>query len=153
MSKVGLTATFYFEIVSTIAIVFSLAAAYLFDVGVGMGQISASAGAAKGAADAAQKAVDSHTTFGQFFLNVFPDNFFGVFARGELLQVLVSERHGCAHRARLVGAQLPRDDRGSLSSFSAVCLIFRINLFGLLRYIIDDGSRGTPLEVRRTFRP
>jgi len=57
------------------------------------------------------------------------DNFFGVFARGELLQVLVSERHGYAHRARLAGAQLPRDDRGSLS-FSAVCLIFRINLFG-----------------------
>lgn len=89
VGKVGLIATVYFEIISTIAIVFGLAAAYLLDVGVGMGQVSAPDGAARGAADAAQKAADSHTTFSQFFLNVFPDNFLGAFARGELLQVLV----------------------------------------------------------------
>ncbi|WP_320203211.1 cation:dicarboxylate symporter family transporter [Agrobacterium rosae] len=89
VGKVGLIATVYFEIISTIAIVFGLVAAYLFDVGIGMGQTTASAGAAKGAADAAQKAAESHTTFSQFFLNVFPDNFMGAFAKGELLQVLV----------------------------------------------------------------
>lgn len=89
VGRVGLVATIYFEIVSTIAILFGLGAAYLFDVGRGMGQISASAGATAGAANAAQQAAGSHTTLGQFFLNVFPDNFIGAFAKGELLQVLV----------------------------------------------------------------
>ena len=45
--------------------------------------------ATKGAEAATKAAAASHTTFDQFLINVFPDNFIGAFARGELLQVLV----------------------------------------------------------------
>src|SRR6202000_1129766 len=50
---------------------------------------TAPAAATKGAEAAAKAAATSHTTFDQFLLSVFPDNFIGAFTRGELLQVLV----------------------------------------------------------------
>jgi aerobic C4-dicarboxylate transport protein len=89
VGKVGLIAIVYFEIVSTIALALGLVFGNLIGVGKGLGHITASAAAAKGAEAAAKAAASSHTTFDQFMLNIFPDNFIGAFARGELLQVLV----------------------------------------------------------------
>lgn len=89
VGKVGLIAMIYFEIVSTIALALGLLFGNLVGVGKNLGHITAPAAAAKGAEAAAKAAATSHTTFDQFVLNVFPDNFIGAFARGELLQVLV----------------------------------------------------------------
>ena len=89
VGKVGLIAILYFEIVSTVALALGLMFGNAIGVGKGLGQITAPAAATKGAEAAAKAAASSHTTFDQFLLNVFPDNFLGAFARGELLQVLV----------------------------------------------------------------
>jgi aerobic C4-dicarboxylate transport protein len=89
VGKVGLIAMIYFEIVSTIALALGLLFGNLVGVGKNLGHVTAPAAATKGAEAAAKAAASSHTTFDQFLLNVFPDNFIGAFARGELLQVLV----------------------------------------------------------------
>ncbi|WP_315835008.1 cation:dicarboxylate symporter family transporter [Bradyrhizobium prioriisuperbiae] len=89
VGKVGLIAMLYFEIVSTIALALGLLFGNLVGVGKNLGHLTASTNAIKGAEAAAKTASTSHTTFDQFLLNVFPDNFVGAFARGELLQVLV----------------------------------------------------------------
>jgi aerobic C4-dicarboxylate transport protein len=89
VGKVGLIAMIYFEIVSTIALTLGLVFGNLIGAGKNLGHITAPTAAMQGA-EAATKAVSSsHTSFDQFLLNVFPDNFIGAFARGELLQVLV----------------------------------------------------------------
>lgn len=89
VGKVGLIAMVYFEVVSTIALALGLLFGNLVGVGKNLGHIAAPAAATKGAEAATKAAAASHTTFGQFLINVFPDNFIGAFARGELLQVLV----------------------------------------------------------------
>jgi aerobic C4-dicarboxylate transport protein len=89
VGKVGLIAMIYFEIVSTIALTLGLVFGNLIGAGKNLGHITAPTAAMQGAEAAARAASSSHTTFDQFLLNVFPDNFIGAFARGELLQVLV----------------------------------------------------------------
>lgn len=152
VGRVGLVATVYFEIISTIAIVFGLAAAYLFNVGAGMGQITATAGATAGAADAAQKAAGSHTTLGQFFLNVFPDNFIGAFARGELLQVLViAIIFGAALLALKPEKRAPIEgglETISTAFFEFINLIMKlapIGTFGAVAYAV--GANGTDVLI------
>jgi aerobic C4-dicarboxylate transport protein len=152
VGKVGLIATVYFEIISTVAIVFGLAAAYLFDVGIGMGQTTASAGAAKGAADAAQKAANAHTTFSQFFLNVFPDNFVGAFAKGELLQVLIIAIIFGAALLSLKPAKRAPIESGlatiSTAFFEFIHLIMKlapIGTFGAVAYAV--GANGTDVLI------
>jgi aerobic C4-dicarboxylate transport protein len=85
VGKVGLVAMLYFEFVSSIALAVGLIAANLLAVGSGMG--GAAAAAAAGTKPPAAPG-EAHSTL-NFILNVFPDNFVGAFARGELLQVLV----------------------------------------------------------------
>src|ERR1700722_1077345 len=89
VGKVGLIAMIYFEIVSTIALTLGLVFGNLIGAGKNLGHITAPTAAMQGAEAAAKAASSSHTSFDQFLLNVFPDNFIGAFARGELLQVLV----------------------------------------------------------------
>ncbi len=89
VGKVGLLAMAYFEVVSSIALAVGLIFGNLSGVGKNLGSVTASANAASGAAAAVKSAAGSHTTFDNFLLNVFPDNFVGAFAKGELLQVLV----------------------------------------------------------------
>ncbi|WP_084673809.1 cation:dicarboxylate symporter family transporter [Methylobacterium sp. WSM2598] len=85
VGKVGLIAMLYFEIVSSIALAVGLLAGNLLGVGQGMAE-STKATLAQGKAPTGAAA--PHSTL-DFILNVFPDNFIGAFARGELLQVLV----------------------------------------------------------------
>ncbi len=87
IGKVGFVAMLYFEIVSTLALVVGFAAAHLLGVGQGIGQGIAAATAAGGPKPTLPAGPPHSTT--DFILNVFPDNFIGAFARGELLQVLV----------------------------------------------------------------
>jgi len=83
VGKVGLVAMLYFEIVSTIALAFGLLAGNLLGVGKGIAAATTGTGV-KPPTPPGQP----HSTM-DFILNVFPDNFVGAFARGELLQVLV----------------------------------------------------------------
>ncbi len=85
VGKVGLIAMLYFEIVSTLALAAGLLAGNLLGVGQGMAETT-KATLAHGKAPTGAGA--PHSTL-DFILNVFPDNFIGAFARGELLQVLV----------------------------------------------------------------
>lgn len=89
IGKVGLMAMIYFEIVSSIALVFGMGAADLFGVGKDLGQMAANAGAVKGAQAIAQQASHAHASLADFLLGIFPDNFIGAFVRGDTLQVLV----------------------------------------------------------------
>ncbi|WP_343699009.1 cation:dicarboxylase symporter family transporter [Caulobacter sp.] len=152
VGKVGLTALVYFEIVSTIAIVFGLGAAYLSGVGKGLGSLTASANAAKGAADAAHKAAESHTSLGAFFLNVFPDNFIGAFAKGELLQVLVIAVIFGAGLLSLKASRREPIEAGlhyiSDAFFEFINLIMKlapIGTFGAVAYAV--GANGTAVLV------
>ncbi|MGJ5221846.1 cation:dicarboxylate symporter family transporter, partial [Bradyrhizobium oligotrophicum] len=83
IGKVGLVAMLYFEIVSSIALAFGLVAGNLLGIGQGMSATTAASGVKPPSAAGAP-----HSTL-EFILNIFPDNFVGAFARGELLQVLV----------------------------------------------------------------
>lgn len=84
IGKVGLVAMLYFEVVSSLALAVGLVAANLLGVGHGMGAATEAARGARAPVPTGQ----THSTM-DFILNVFPDNFIGAFARGELLQVLV----------------------------------------------------------------
>lgn len=83
IGKVGFVAMLYFEIVSTIALAFGLLAGNFLGVGTGMAATTSAAGV-KPPVPSGQP----HSTL-DFILNIFPDNFVGAFAKGELLQVLV----------------------------------------------------------------
>jgi aerobic C4-dicarboxylate transport protein len=83
VGKVGLVAMIYFEIVSTIALAFGLLAANLLQIGKGIAAATATAGVKPPAVTGKPQGAM------EFILNIFPDNFIGAFARGELLQVLV----------------------------------------------------------------
>lgn len=194
VGKVGLIAIIYFEIVSTIALALGLAFGNLSGAGRNLGHIAAPAAATKGAEAAAKAAATSHTSFDQFLLNVFPDNFVGAFARGELLQVLVialifgfglmalsPERRAPIERGlnlistaffefiHIIMALAPIGTFGAVAYavgangtavlialayfvlafyllvvlfilvvLGAVCALFRISIFHLLRYIRDE---------------
>ena len=81
VGKLGLVALVYFELVSTLALGLGLVAGHVLGVGRGtaLPAVAASPVVARGALPNAS----------DFILNIFPDNFIGAFARGELLQVLV----------------------------------------------------------------
>ncbi|MFB4368923.1 MULTISPECIES: C4-dicarboxylate transporter DctA [unclassified Pseudomonas] len=88
VGKVGIRALIYFEIVSTLALAIGLAWGNLIEIGSGMhdahpsGATSAAAAAAVAKGHAPQSTMD-------FIYGIFPDNFVGAFAGGQLLQVLV----------------------------------------------------------------
>lgn len=87
IGKLGLIAIIYYEIVSSIALGGGMVFGKLFGVGEGLGAIGQVSEKARAAAMA--QAGAGHTTFNQFLLQIFPDNFVGAFANGALLQVLV----------------------------------------------------------------
>lgn len=83
VGRVGIKALFYFEIVSTFALLLGLVVGNLFQVGHGLAarpDAAAVAGYIKQAES--QKSVD-------FVLNIIPDSVVGALARGDILQVLL----------------------------------------------------------------
>jgi len=149
VGRVGLTAVLYFEVVSTLALALGLLFGHLSGVGRNLGHIAASADAAKGAAAATKAAAESsHTTFGQFLLNVFPDNFIGAFAHGELLQVLVIALIFVFGLMALTPSKRAPIESGlntlSTALFEFIHIIMRlapIGTFGAIAYAV--GSNGT----------
>lgn len=139
VGRVGLRALIYFEVVSTIALVLSLAAANFSGVGEGM-QVLAST-------EPNEFARTAHVTFSSFLTNMFPNNFVGAFTGGALLQVLViSVFFGAA----VMG--LPAKQRAAVESgletlavafaklTNLVMAFAPIGAFGALAYVV--GSNG-----------
>ena len=156
VGKVGLIAIVYFEIVSTMALALGLVFGNLLGIGRNLGRLAASDGAAKGAAAAVQAAKSSHTTFEQFLLNIFPDNFIGAFARGELLQVLViSLLFGFGLMALKPEKRAPIE-RGintiSTALFEFIHVIMKlapIGTFGAVAYAV--GANGTAVLISLAY--
>lgn len=88
VGKVGLRALIYFEVVSTVALAIGLLWGNLLEIGSGMNGAHASKGAAAAVTDAVAKGHAPASTM-DFIYGIFPDNFVGAFAGGQLLQVLV----------------------------------------------------------------
>jgi len=88
VGKVGWRALVYFELLSTLALALGLLWGNLIGIGSGMHGAHASS-AASAAASAAVAKGHAPTSTMDFIYNIFPDNFVGAFAGGQLLQVLV----------------------------------------------------------------
>lgn len=88
VGKVGWRALVYFEILSTLALAIGLLWGNLIGIGSGMHGAHASS-AASAAASAAVAKGHAPTSTMDFIYGIFPDNFVGAFAGGQLLQVLV----------------------------------------------------------------
>ena len=88
VGKVGWRALVYFELLSTFALALGLLWGNLIGIGSGMHGAHAS-GAATAAASAAVAKGHAPTSTVEFIYGIFPDNFVGAFAGGQLLQVLV----------------------------------------------------------------
>lgn len=156
VGKVGLLAMVYFEVVSSVALVLGLLFGNLVGIGKGMGGLTASAGATKGAAAAVKAADASHTTFDQFLLNVFPDSFVGAFARGEILQVLVIALIFGFGLMMLSPERRAPIEQGletiSIAFFEFIHIVMRlapIGTFGAVAYAV--GSNGTAVLVSLAY--
>lgn len=156
VGKVGLLAIVYFEVVSTVALALGLLFGNLVGVGKGLGHITAPLAATKGAEAATKAAATSHTSFDQFLLNVFPDNFLGAFARGELLQVLVIALIFGFGLMALSPERRAPIERGLNTISTAffefihiIMLLAPIGTFGAVAYAI--GSNGTSVLVALAY--
>lgn len=88
VGKVGWRALVYFELLSTLALALGLLWGNLISIGSGMHGAHASSAAWAAASAAVAKGHAPASTM-DFIYNIFPDNFVGAFASGQLLQVLV----------------------------------------------------------------
>ncbi|WP_110973334.1 MULTISPECIES: cation:dicarboxylate symporter family transporter [Pseudomonas] len=88
VGKVGWRALVYFEVVSTIALAIGLIWGNLLEIGSGMHDAHPNSATASAAAAALAKGHAPGSTM-EFIYGIFPDNFVGAFAGGQLLQVLV----------------------------------------------------------------
>lgn len=88
VGKVGWRALVYFEVLSTLALAIGLLWGNLIGIGSGMHGAHATS-AASAAATAAVAKGHAPTSTMDFIYGIFPDNFVGAFAGGQLLQVLV----------------------------------------------------------------
>ncbi|SDH97903.1 aerobic C4-dicarboxylate transport protein [Pseudomonas flavescens] len=147
VGKVGIRALIYFEVVSTLALAIGLLWGNLIEIGSGMhdahpsGATSAAAAAAVAKGHAPQSTLD-------FIYGIFPDNFVGAFAGGQLLQVLViSVLFGFALLALKAEKREVIEDglnRVSECFFEFINLIMKLaplGAFGSVAYAV--GSNGT----------
>lgn len=152
VGKVGLSALIYFEVVSTIAIIFGFGMGELFNVG-GFGTIE-HIDVASNAPDLS--AAQAPQTFGQFFLNIFPDSFVGAFTGGQLLQVLVlallfgfgllllkeKERVAVEHGLNLIAQTF-------FKFIYIIMLLAPIGTFGAIAYAV--GANGVDVLIQLAY--
>jgi aerobic C4-dicarboxylate transport protein len=141
VGKIGLIAMIYFEIVSTLALIIGFAGAHLLEVGKGVAAANAAAGIKAPSPNGA-----THSA-AEFILNVFPDNFIGAFARGELLQVLVVSLIFGAALLHLSPERRAPIERGlntiSVAFFEFIHIVMQlapVGTFGAVAYAV--GSSG-----------
>jgi aerobic C4-dicarboxylate transport protein len=87
VGRIGVKALFYFEILSTIALVIGLIVVNIAKPGVGM-NINATTLDASAIAKYSQAATEQGGTI-DFFLNIIPSTFIGAFSNGVMLQVIL----------------------------------------------------------------
>lgn len=146
VGKIGVRALIYFELISTLALALGLGWANLLNIGADMGSSVSEAATSAVNATLAKGHAPSSTM--EFIYAIFPDNFIGAFAGGQLLQVLViSIIFGFALLA------LTQDKRSVIESgmsrisecfFEFINLIMRLaplGAFGSVAYAV--GSNGS----------
>lgn len=147
VGRVGVKSIIYFEVVTTIALVLGIVVAYLFGPGHGMNVDPASLDASA-MGTYVERAETIKGPVG-FLLNIIPSTFFGAFAEGDILQVLlISVLFGAAlslagergqpvtHMIELVTAVL----------FRIIGFIVRlapIGVFGAIAYTVGNYGIGS----------
>jgi aerobic C4-dicarboxylate transport protein len=151
VGKVGWRALVYFEVVSTIALAIGLAWGNLLDIGSGMQDAHPSSATSAAAAAAVAKGHAPASTM-DFIYGIFPDNFVGAFAGGQLLQVLViSVLFGFALLAlKVERRELIEDGLNRISEcfFEFINLIMKfapLGAFGSVAYAV--GSNGIAVLI------
>lgn len=147
VGKVGIRALIYFEVVSTLALAIGLGWGNLIDIGSGMHDAHPNSATSAAAAAAVAKGHAPQSTL-DFIYGIFPDNFVGAFAGGQLLQVLViSVLFGFALLALKAERRAVVEDglnRVSECFFEFINLIMKLaplGAFGSVAYAV--GSNGT----------
>lgn len=147
VGKVGWRALIYFEVVSTVALAIGLFWGNLLNIGSGMHDAHPNT-AATAATEAALAKGHAPTSTMDFIYGIFPDNFIGAFASGQLLQVLViSVLFGFALLALKAEKREVIEDglnRVSECFFEFINLIMKfapLGAFGSVAYAV--GSNGT----------
>lgn len=146
VGKLGLVALVYFELVSTLALGLGLVAGHLLGVGRGT-TLPAATGPAPTGTAGLPGAMD-------FILSIFPDNFVGAFARGELLQVLVIALIFGAAILRLSGPRRAPVQRGlnvasdALFEFIHVIMVLApIGTFGAIAFAVASSGTAVLLSL------
>jgi aerobic C4-dicarboxylate transport protein len=136
VGRVGVKALFYFEVVSSFALILGLVVGNLVQVGHGLAAKPDAAAVANYVKQAeAQKSVD-------FVLNIIPDSVVGALARGDILQVLLfAILFGFALMAMGERAHRLRDiiDDTAHGVFGVIAIVMKaapIGAFGAMAYTI-----------------
>lgn len=147
VGKVGWRALVYFEVVSTIALAIGLVWGNLLDIGSGMRDAHPNSATASAAAAALAKGHAPGSTM-EFIYGIFPDNFVGAFAGGQLLQVLViSVLFGFAllalkqERREVIEDGLNRVSECFFEFINLIMKFAPLGAFGSVAYAV--GSNGT----------
>lgn len=151
VGKVGLRALIYFEVVSTIALALGLAWGNLLQIGSGMHDAHPSSATAAASAAAVAKGAGPTTTL-DFIYGIFPDNFVGAFAGGQLLQVLViSVLFGFAllalphERRAVIEDGLSRVSECFFEFINLIMKLAPLGAFGSVAFAV--GSNGTAVLI------
>ncbi|MDR0806590.1 MAG: cation:dicarboxylase symporter family transporter [Enterobacteriaceae bacterium] len=154
VGKVGLTAIIYFEIVSTIAILFGFSMGELFNVGSGTVLTETAVNSQASNLIAASHAAPK--SFGQFFLEIFPDSFVGAFSSNNLLQVLVlALMFGFGvlllkeKQRELVENTIDFIAQAFFKFIYVIMLLAPIGTFGAIAYAV--GSNGVDMLIKLTY--
>jgi len=149
VGRIGVVAMIYFEIVSTLALVLGFVGAHFLEVGKGVAAANAAAGIKAPAAPSGA----THSA-ASFILNIFPDNFIGAFARGELLQVLVVALIFGAGLLHLPAARRAPIEGGlntiSVAFFEFIHIVMKaapIGTFGAVAYAVGSSGWGVLLAL------
>ena len=150
IGRVGAKALFYFEVVSTLALVIGMVVVNIVKPGVGINADVASLDTK--AVSAYTKAAENQSTV-DFILHIIPNTFMGAFAEGEILQVLlISVLFGFAlshlgDHARPVVNLLNEVARVFFGIVSMVTKIAPVAAFGAMAFTIGKYGLGSLLSL------
>ena len=150
IGRVGLKALFYFEVVSTLALVIGLLVVNWIQPGVG---INADVTTLDTKAVAQYTTAAQHSSTVDFLLQVIPDTFVGAFAQGEILQVLLISLlfgfalAGLGDHARPVVNLLHDVARAFFGIVSMVTKIAPVAAFGAMAFTIGKYGLGSLISL------
>ncbi|MFN7917348.1 MAG: C4-dicarboxylate transporter DctA [Vicinamibacterales bacterium] len=152
VSRIGLRAVAYFEVVSTLALVIGLVVVNILKPGVGIGfhptQGDVQSVAAYTSASKQLNAVD-------FLLHVIPDALVGAFAQGEVVQVLLLGMLCGAAMMRIGAPVRPAVELCKMASqilFDVVGMVMRlapVGAFGAMAFTVGKYGVGTLLSLAK----